>query len=399
LSGKRTRRNIQMSSPQKRPPRDGSVHNSIVAELRARAKALGFDAFGITAADARPDLPEKLAAALARGWQDGMDWMADTARRRGAPEALWPAAKSIVMLGVNYGPESDPLATLEQRDRGTISVYARNRDYHDVIKGKLKELAGLLSRRTGAEVKVFVDTAPVMEKPLAEAAGLGWQGKNTILVSRQFGSWLFLGAIFTSAELPADTPHDESCGSCRKCLDVCPTDAFPAPFRLDARRCLSYLNIEHRGPIPHEFREAMGNRIYGCDDCLAVCPWNKFAAETHEMKLRARAELEAPALADLVQLDDAGFRKLFVGSPIKRIGHARFLRNVLIAIGNSADSALLPLAEARLADPEPLIRGAAVWAMRRLAQAETIQRHRLAFLPEEDDMGVRAEWAADVSPA
>ena len=375
------------------------MHEGIVAELRARAQALGFDAFGIAAADARPDLPEKLASALANGWQDGMDWMADTAERRSTPEALWPDARSIVMLGVNYAPEGDPLATLTQRDRGTISVYARNRDYHDIIKGRLKELAGLLSRRTGGEVKVFVDTAPVMEKPIAEAAGLGWQGKNTILVSRQFGSWLFLGAIFTSAKLPADAPHEESCGSCRKCLDVCPTNAFPAPFRLDARRCLSYLNIEHKGPIPHEFRAAMGNRIYGCDDCLAVCPWNKFAAETHEMKLRARAELEAPELSDLARLDDAGFRNLFAGSPIKRIGHARFLRNVLIAIGNSADPALLPLAEARLSDPQPLIRGASVWAVRRLAPAETIQKHRLAFLPREDDMGVRAEWAADVSPA
>ena len=380
-------------------PGDGDHADKVVEELRQRARALGFDAFGITAADARPDLPERLAAALERGWQDGMDWMADTAERRSAPEALWAGARSIVMLGVNYGPESDPLATLAQRDRGTISVYARNRDYHDIIKGRLKELAGLLSRRTGAEVKVFVDTAPVMEKPLAEAAGLGWQGKNTILVSRQFGSWLFLGAIFTSAELPADTPHEESCGSCRKCLDVCPTNAFPAPFRLDARRCLSYLNIEHKGPIPHEFREAMGNRIYGCDDCLAVCPWNKFAAATREMKLRARAELEAPALSDLVRLSDAEFRSMFAGSPIKRIGHARFLRNVLIAIGNSADPTLLPLAEARLSDPEPLIRGAAVWAMRRLAPAETIEAHRLAFLPREADMGVQAEWAAEISPA
>lgn len=346
-----------------------------------------------------PDLRARLDEALARGWQDGMDWMADTADRRGAPQALWADARSIVMVGMNYGPDTDPLATLGLRDRGTISVYARNRDYHDIIKGRLKELAGLLSRRSGAEVKVFVDTAPVMEKPLAEAAGVGWQGKHTVLVSRDHGSWLFLGAIFTTADLPVDAPHAESCGTCRSCLDVCPTDAFPAPFQLDARRCLSYLNIEHQGPIPHEFRVPMGNRIYGCDDCLAVCPWNKFASVSHEAKLQARDDLEAPALADLATLDDAGFRRLFAGSPIKRIGHARFLRNVLIAVGNSADPNLLPAAEGRLADPEPLVRGAAVWAVRRLAAPDTIQKLRLAFEPSEGDMEVRAEWAADVSPA
>jgi epoxyqueuosine reductase len=368
--------------------------SAMVGELKTRATALGFDAFGVTTADARPDLGEKLHTALERGWQDGMEWMADTSDRRGSPRTLWPEARSIIMLGVNYAPGTDPLATLNRRDRGTVSVYARNRDYHDIIKGKLKELAGLLSRRTGAEVKVFVDTAPVMEKPLAEAAGLGWQGKHTVLVSREFGSWLFLGAIFTSAELPADAPHEESCGSCRKCLDVCPTNAFPAPFQLDARRCLSYLNIEHRGPIPHEFRVPMGNRIYGCDDCLAVCPWNKFASSTREMKLAARDDLAAPTLADLVALDDSAFRARFAGSPIKRIGHARFLRNVLIAIGNSADAALLPAARARLADPEPLIRGAAVWAVRRLAAPDTIHKLRLAFLPTEADMSVREEWAA-----
>ena len=377
-------------------PVDGG---NLVEELRARSKALGFDAFGITTADARPDLREKLNAALAAGWQDGMDWMAAHAGRRSAPAALWEGVRSIIMLGLNYGPTSDPLAVLAQKDRGAISVYARNRDYHDVIKGKLKELAGLLSRRTGAEVKVFVDTAPVMEKPLAEAAGIGWQGKHTVLVSREFGSWLFLGAIFTSAELPIDSPHEESCGSCRACLDVCPTDAFPAPFQLDARRCLSYLNIEHQSPIPHEFRVAMGNRIYGCDDCLAVCPWNKFATATREMKLSARDDLAAPSLSELVALDDRGFRDKFAGSPIKRIGHARFVRNVLIAIGNSGDRSLLEAAQARLGDPEPLIRGAAVWAVRRLAASGTIHKLRLAFLPAEADMSVRAEWAAEVPPA
>jgi epoxyqueuosine reductase len=369
---------------------------NVVGELKARATALGFDAFGIARADARPDLRQKLDAALASGWQDGMEWMGETADRRGAPTALWPEARSIVMLGVNYGPDSDPMATLDERSNGTISVYARNRDYHDIIKGKLKELAGLLSRRTGAEVKVFVDTAPVMEKPLAEAAGLGWQGKHTVLVSRAFGSWLFLGAIFTSAELPVDAPHEESCGTCRKCLDVCPTNAFPAPFQLDARRCLSYLNIEHKGPIPLEFRVPMGNRIYGCDDCLAVCPWNKFASVSHEVKLRARDELRAPALGDLVALDDAAFRALFAGSPIKRIGHARFLRNVLIAVGNSADPQLLAAARERLSDPDPLIRGAAVWAVRRLAPPDTSHALRLAFLPAEADMTVQQEWTVQM---
>ncbi|KKB07024.1 4Fe-4S ferredoxin [Devosia geojensis] len=371
------------------------MSQSLLAELEARARALGFDAFGVARADARPDLPGKLAAALAAGWHGDMEWMEETAERRASPEGLWREARSVILLGLNYGPKDDPLALLEEKSLGTISVYARNRDYHDVIKGKLKDLAGLLARRSGEEVKVFVDTAPLMEKPLAEAAGLGWQGKHTVLVSRQFGSWLFLGAILTSAELPVSEPHEESCGSCRRCLDICPTDAFPAPFQLDARRCLAYLNIEHKGPIPLEFRAPMGNRIYGCDDCLAICPWNKFASVTREAKLAAREDLERPALADLVRLDDAGFRALFSGSPIKRIGHARFLRNVLIAIGNSGDLDLSPLAEERLADPDPLVRGAAVWAVRRLAP-ERSRELALAYLPEEGDTSVRQEWTQDL---
>ena len=370
--------------------------DAVVTELRARAKSLGFDAFGITSADARPDLRDKLEAALAQGWHGDMDWMAETAERRSSPAALWDGVRSVIMLGINYGPARDPLELLEQRDRGSISVYARNRDYHEIIKGKLKELAGLLSRRTGAEVKVFVDTAPVMEKPLAEAAGLGWQGKHTVLVSREFGSWLFLGAIFTDATLPANAPHEESCGSCTRCLDICPTQAFPAPFQLDARRCLAYLNIEHQGPIPHEFRAAMGNRIYGCDDCLAVCPWNKFASVSKEAKLQARDDLNAPALADLAALDDAGFRGLFAASPIKRIGHARFLRNVLIAVGNSGNAALAPLAQRRLGDDDPLVRGAAVWAVRRLVPMEKAERLALDFLPREGDISVRSEWTAEL---
>ena len=369
--------------------------SELVAELRARAKSLGFDAFGIASAGTRPELRQKLEAALARGWHGDMDWLADTAERRSSPTALWEDARSVIMLGVNYGPDRDPLEILSHKDRGAISVYARNRDYHDIIKGRLKEIAGLIRRR-GPEAKVFVDTAPVMEKPLAEAAGLGWQGKHTVLVSKQFGSWLFLGAIFTSAELPVDAPHEESCGSCTRCLDICPTQAFPAPFQLDARRCLSYLNIEHRGPIPLEFRAAMGNRIYGCDDCLAVCPWNKFASAARDIKLMARDDLNAPSLADLAALDDAGFRALFAGSPIKRIGHARFLRNVLIAIGNSDDPALAPLAEARLSDPDPLVRGAAVWAVRRLVPAQKARHLALDFLAREADTTVRSEWTSEL---
>jgi epoxyqueuosine reductase len=371
-------------------------NSGALAEVRARARSLGFDAFGITAADARPDLRAKLETALAAGWHGDMAWLAERTDQRADPAALWRRVRSVIMLGVNYGPDSDPLETLARRDRGTISVYARNRDYHDLIKGRLKEIAGLLEARTGEKVKVFVDTAPVMEKPLAEAAGLGWQGKHTVLVSRDFGSWLFLGAIFTTAELPSDAPHEDSCGTCRKCLDICPTNAFPAPYQLDARRCLSYLNIEHPGPIPLEFRVPMGNRIYGCDDCLAVCPWNKFASVSREAKLRARDDLSAPGLSDLARLDEAGFRSLFSGSPIKRIGHARFLRNVLIAIGNSGDQNLAPLAEARLGDPEPLVRGAAVWAVRRLVTPDRADRLALDFLARETDTAVRTEWVQDL---
>jgi len=373
---------------------------STLAALRTRAQALGFDAMGIARADARPDLPEKLSQALAAGYHGDMEWMADTAERRQSPQALWPQVRSVIMLGVNYGPDSDPMALLAHKSTGNISVYARNRDYHDLIKGRLKELAGLLAQRLGAEVKVFVDTAPVMEKPLAEAAGLGWQGKHTVLVSRQLGSWLFLGAIFTSAELPADAPGKPSCGSCTRCLDICPTQAFPAPYRLDARRCLAYLSIEHKGPIPVEFRRAMGNRIYGCDDCLAVCPWNKFASATSEAKLTARPELRAPALADLARLDDQGFRALFAGSPVKRLGHARFLRNVMIALGNSGDPDLLPLALARLDDAEPLIRGAAIWAVRQLAEPGHLDALKARYHAQDPDATVAAEWATDdIMPA
>jgi epoxyqueuosine reductase len=375
----------------------GADSGALVAELRARAKTLGFDAFGIAPANARPDLPAKLNAALDASWHGEMEWMAETRERRADPNVLWPDARSVIMLGISYAPDTDPMLALAQKSVGNISVYARNRDYHELIKGKLKELAGLLSRRSGAAVKVFVDTAPVMEKPLAEAAGIGWQGKHTVLVSRDFGSWLFLGAIFVAMELPSDEAHPESCGTCRKCLDICPTNAFPAPFQLDARKCLAYLTVEHKGQIPSEFRAAMGNRIFGCDDCLAVCPWNKFATVAKEMKLREREDLSAPALTDLAALDDAQFRKRFAGSPVKRLGHTRFLRNVLIALGNSGDVGLAKVAKDRLADPDPLVRGAAIWAVRRL-DAQQAEKLKLAFLPDESDMEVAAEWTADLTP-
>jgi epoxyqueuosine reductase len=332
---------------------------------------------------------------IAAGRHGDMDWMPETAARRAAPAALWPDVRSVVMLGVNYGPTGDPLAALAEKHSGAISVYARNRDYHDVMKGRLKLLAAWLvqaARPASLNVKVFVDTAPVMEKPLAAAAGLGWQGKHTNLVSRQFGSWLFLGSLFTDLALPPDTPEEDHCGRCRACLDVCPTKAFPAPYQLDARRCISYLTIEHKGHIPPEFRTAIGNRIYGCDDCLAVCPWNKYAKEAREAKLTARADLAAPPLAELVALNDSGFRRLFAGGPIKRLGHARFLRNVLIAIGNSGDAALAPAARARLEHISPLVRAAAVWALKQLIDEtafDALARRRQRL---ETDEAVRTEW-------
>ena len=323
-----------------------------------------------------------------------MAWMEETAARRADPAVLWSDVRTVIMLGLNYGPEDDPRALLEARNRGNISVYARNRDYHDIIKGKLKQVAGRLASRTGAEVKVFVDTAPVMEKPLGEAAGLGWQGKHTNLVSREFGSWLFLGSIFTALELPVDAPERDHCGKCRACLDACPTNAFPTPYRIDARRCISYLTIENAGPIPREFRVAMGNRIYGCDDCLAACPWNKFAKAASEMKLKARPEYEGPKLADLVALDDAAFRAFFSGSPVKRIGRDRFVRNVLVAIGNSRDAGLLESVRRLLDDPAPVVRGAAIWALSRLASSE-FEARRATALAAEIDETVREEWTRD----
>jgi epoxyqueuosine reductase len=361
--------------------------------IRARARALQFDAIGFSG----PDIDEagpRLGAFLGAGWQGDMDWLEAKRERRADPRALWPEVRSIIVLGLNYGPAIDPLEPLVRRERGTISVYAQGRDYHDVLKSRLKQLASWLQSTYGGEVKVFVDTAPVMEKPLAERAGLGWQGKHTNLVSRQLGSWLFLGEIFSTLEVPPDEREQDHCGSCRACLDVCPTRAFPAPYQLDARRCISYLTIEHKGPIPREFRNAMGNRIYGCDDCLAVCPWNKFAARTSEYAFLPRAELTAPRLADLADLDDAAFRALFAGSAIKRTGRNRFVRNVLIALGNSGDAGALPAIERCLEDVSPLVRGAAVWALRQLADRGAVDRSRARHLPAETDPEVRREWEA-----
>ncbi len=353
----------------------------------------GFDAIRICRPDSIPLAPERLASWLAAGHHGSMAWMEERAAERADPRVLWPDIRSVVMLGVNYGPQDDPLATLPLADRATISVYARGRDYHDVIKGRLKQLAGFLASRAGADVKVFVDTAPVSEKALAEAAGLGWQGKHTVLISRDFGNWLFLGAIFTTAELPVDEPGIDHCGSCRRCLDACPTAAFPAPYVLDARRCISYLTIEHKGHIPRDLRPLMGNRIFGCDDCLAVCPWNKFAQAGREARLQARAALAAPRLADLAALDDAAFRALFSGSPVKRAGRDRFVRNVLIAIGNSGRRDLAAPALALLNDPSPLVRAMAVWAVRRLDPDGAASAMPDA-LAAEADPDVRQEWTA-----
>lgn len=322
-----------------------------------------------------------------------MDWLAANPERRMDPRVLWPGVRSIVMLGVNYGPDENPLDILKARTRGAISVYAKGDDYHDVIKKRLKTLARWLAATSGDEVKVFVDTAAVMEKPLAQAAGLGWQGKHTNLVSRELGSWLFLGAIYTASELPGDEPDRDRCGSCNACQEICPTAAFPAPYKLDARRCISYLTIENKGPIPHEFRKGIGNRIYGCDDCLAVCPWNKFAQQGREAKLSAREALRAPALAELSRLDDGAFRALFAKSPVKRIGRDRFIRNVLIAIGNADDPSLACEAERLLDDASPLVRGAAVWALSQLMERGTFEALAATARFAEADESVRAEWS------
>ncbi|MDG4899202.1 MULTISPECIES: tRNA epoxyqueuosine(34) reductase QueG [unclassified Mesorhizobium] len=362
------------------------------ALIDAEARRAGFDAVAVTRPDAIPLAPARLAEFVAEGFHGSMDWIAETIGRRAEPSTLWPEVRSIIVLAMNYGPDRDPRDVLDKHDRGAISVYAQNRDYHDVMKGRLKEIAGKIVARAGGDVKVFVDTAPVMEKPLAEAAGLGWQGKHTNLVSREHGSWLFLGTIFTTAELEPDKAEIDHCGSCRACLDICPTDAFPTPYRLDARRCISYLTIENKGPIPREFREAIGNRVYGCDDCLAVCPWNKFASVAAEAKLAAREDLREPRLSELLLLDDATFRSFFSGSPIKRIGRDRFIRNALIAAGNSGDASLTPIARGLIDDGSPLVRGAAVWALSRLMPRRDFAEFAASALQAEGDATVREEW-------
>lgn len=382
-----------MTFPTKAPIAVDTDPVAIKAAIRARALLEGFEAVGFAAAELPDAKRAQLAAYIGEGRHGEMGWFAEKVERRGDPRVLWPDARSILVLGLNYGPDEDPLRLLVQKDKGGISVYARNRDYHDVVKKKLKSLGRWIAETYRIEIKVFVDTAPVMEKPLAAQGGIGWQGKHTNLVSRQFGSWLFLGEIYLALDLPADTAEEDHCGSCRACLDICPTAAFPAPYQLDARRCISYLTIEHAGPIPAEFRRAMGNRIYGCDDCLAACPWNKFAATSREAQLTARDDLRAPALTDLVRLDDAAFRAFFSGSAVKRIGRDRFVRNVLIAMGNSGDPALLPSVLERLADPAVIVRGAAIWALRQLAPAEWARRAASA-IPSEHDSSARLEWVA-----
>lgn len=365
--------------------------------LKAESETLGFEALGIVSADGHDEFPDRLQTFLDHGRHGSMIWMEETFARRADPKVLWPDAKSIVFLAMNYGPDNDPLAVLEESQNGAVSVYARHRDYHDIIKGRLKTLASKLVSRAkeldaDCDVKVFVDTAPIMEKPLAAKAGLGWQGKHTNLVSRELGSWFFLGSIFTTLDLEPDERETDHCGSCSNCLDICPTDAFPAPYQLDARRCISYLTIENKGPIPGEFRKAMGNRVFGCDDCLAVCPWNKFATEAREVKLSTPDEAPQPLLSDFLSLDDAAFRARFAGSPVKRIGRDRFTRNCLIAAGNSETISLIPVIEQHLADTSPIVRGAAVWALGELVSDAATQYS--AARDSEADADVLCEWNA-----
>ena len=367
------------------------------ARILERALELGFDAVGIARPDSVGKAGRHLDRFLALGWHGDMAWLAAKADRRRDPRALWPDARSVVAVGMNYGPPGDPLAVLGWRDRGAISVYAQGSDYHDVLKKRLKALGRWVAGEFDAGVKVFVDTAPVMEKPLAEAAGLGWQGKHTNLVSRELGSWLFLGLMFTTLDLAPDRAGADHCGSCRSCLDVCPTAAFPAPYQLDARRCISYLTIEHAGPIPRDLRTAIGNRIYGCDDCLAICPWNKYARVAREAAFAPRAGLVARKLAELASLDDAAFRALFSGNPVKRSGRNRFVRNVAIALGNSGDPGAVPTLDRLLDDAAPLVRGAAVWALSRLLPVPEFIRRSAQRLPAESDATVRDEWQAAVS--
>ncbi|MCK9994044.1 MAG: epoxyqueuosine reductase [Alphaproteobacteria bacterium] len=365
---------------------------ALKSALIAQAHAAGFDVAGVTGPGAGVQAGIHFQEFLRLGRHGSMDWLAAKADRRSDPLVLWPEAKSLILLGMNYGPAENPMEKLLRASRGNISCYAQGRDYHDLIKRRLKQVARWLHGETGAAVKVFVDTAPVMEKPLAASAGLGWQGKHTNLVSRQFGSWLFLGAIFTEAHLPRDAPETDHCGTCRACLDICPTQAFPGPYRLDARRCISYLTIEHKGQIDREFRKPMGNRIYGCDDCLAVCPWNKWAQAAREAAFNPLTDDSANALAQLLRLDDAAFRARFAGSPVKRTGRDRFVRNCLIAAGNSGDRTLRDAVLPLLRDAAPLVRAMAVWAARQLMDGDELAALRAQHLAGESDADVRAEW-------
>jgi epoxyqueuosine reductase len=365
--------------------------------IREQALGTGFTAVGFAEARLAAEAGARLRSFLAAGWQGDMGWLAREPARRSDPRALWPAAQSVVALGASYAPADDPLAAAARKGRGAISVYARTQDYHDVLKRRLKALGQWIAATYQAEVKVFVDTAPVMEKPLAAQAGLGWQGKHTNLVSRAHGSWLFLGEILTTLDLAPDPPAADHCGSCRRCLEACPTGALPAPYRLDARRCISYLTIEHKGHIAPELRPLIGTRVYGCDDCLAVCPWNRFARAASDRDLAPRIELMAPRLTDLAALDDATFRAVFAGTAIKRTGRDRFVRNVLIAIANDGDPAALPVVEARLDDASPLVRAMAVWALKRLAAPEAFAAERARRQPQEADPAVHAEWAGEAT--
>jgi epoxyqueuosine reductase len=380
-----------MPEPKTEDTKERKRRDNLTAFLKAEAVALGFDLCRVTRPDSILEAKERLGQFIDAGRHGTMEWMAETRERRGDPRTLWSDVRSVAVFGLNYGPDEDPRSILGKKDRAAISVYARNRDYHDVIKGRLKEIATRFAAKAGADVKVFVDTAPVMEKPLAAAAGLGWQGKHTNLLSREHGSWLFLGSMFTTADLNIDASETDHCGSCRACLDACPTDAFPAPYQIDARRCISYLTIEHKGPIDPEFRPLIGNRIYGCDDCLAACPWNKFANEASEMKLKAREDLKEPSIAFLLTLDDPTFRTFFSGSPVKRIGRDRFIRNVLIAAGNSGERRLIERCRTLAVDASPVVRGMAVWALSRLMEAGEFEAFA-AQRENESDQEVLNEW-------
>jgi len=366
--------------------------NILAQKLVDRAKMLGFDVVKFTEAQLPALTGERLEEFVVAEWHGSMNWLPETLERRKTPTAMWSGAVSAIVLATNYGPEIDPLERLDNKTAGNISVYALNRDYHDVVKGRLKQLAGWFAAESCGEVKVFVDTAPLMEKPLAAQAGVGWQGKHTNLVSREFGSWLFLGVILTTAKLPATPVSRDNCGQCNACIEICPTNAIPSAYKVDARRCISYLTIEYDGHIAAEFRKAIGNRIYGCDDCLAICPWNKFAQNAHEAKFKARDDLIAPELADLARLNDQAFRKMFSGSPVKRIGRDRFIRNVLIAIGNSGEAELSDTAKGLLKDPSAPVRAMAVWALKQLTASEVFYQLSAQYQPDETDKNVLSEW-------